>query len=74
VLVTFRSSPMVLADTPMLRSTSTRILSGNPPRAMWSAAILLGLYRIKVFAHFTKLTERPAGKARRAQHVSVIVV
>jgi hypothetical protein len=27
-------------------SASTRILSGKPPRAMWSAAVLLGLYRI----------------------------
>jgi hypothetical protein len=44
--VTFRSSPTVLADTPMSRSTSTRILSGKPPRAMWSAAMFFGLYRI----------------------------
>jgi hypothetical protein len=50
--VTFRSSPTVFADTPMLRSTSTRILSGKPPRAMWSAAVLLGLYRIRVFARY----------------------
>jgi hypothetical protein len=39
--VTFRSSPTVFADTPMLRSTSTRILSGKPPSAIWSAAMLL---------------------------------
>src|SRR5262249_42806874 len=31
----------------MSGSTSTRILSGKPPRAMWSAAVLLGLYRIR---------------------------
>jgi len=37
-----------IADTPMPRSTSTRILSGKPPRAMWSAAVLLGLYRIRL--------------------------
>src|SRR5438552_16390523 len=45
--VTFRSSPTVFADTRMPRSTSTRILSGKPPRAMWSAATLLGLYRMR---------------------------
>jgi hypothetical protein len=45
--LTFRSSPTVFADTPMPRSTSTRILSGTPPRAMRSAAVLLGLYRIR---------------------------
>jgi hypothetical protein len=44
--VTFRSSPTVLADTPISGSTSTLILPGKPPRAMWSAAMLLGLYRI----------------------------
>src|SRR5262245_46279589 len=44
---TFRSSPTVFADTPMSGSASTRILSGKPPRAMWSAAMLLGLYRIR---------------------------
>ena len=33
-------------DTPMPRSTSTRTLSGKPPSAMCSAAMLLGLYRI----------------------------
>ena len=44
--VTFRSLPTVLADIPISRSTSTRILSGKPPRAMWSAAVLFGLYRI----------------------------
>src|SRR5262245_55690254 len=31
-----RSSPTVLADTRMSGSTSTRILSGKPPRAIWS--------------------------------------
>ena len=45
--VTFRSLPTVFADTRMPRSTSTRILSGKPPRAMWSAATLLGLYRMR---------------------------
>jgi hypothetical protein len=38
--VTFRSSPTVLADTLMSRSTSTHILSGKPPRAMWSGCRL----------------------------------
>src|SRR5262249_10848640 len=33
-------------------STSTRILSGKPPRAMWSAAGLLGLYRIRSSPHW----------------------
>jgi hypothetical protein len=41
--VTFRSSPTVCADTPRLLSASTCILSGKPPRAIWSAAVLLGL-------------------------------
>ena len=41
------SSPTVCADTPRFLSASTRILSGNPPRAMWSAAVLLALYRIR---------------------------
>jgi hypothetical protein len=45
--VTFRSSPTVCADTPRFWSASTRILSGKPPRAMRSAAVLLGLYRIR---------------------------
>src|SRR5438034_39460 len=44
---TFRSSPTVCAVTPRFLSASTRILSGKPPRAMWSAAVLLGLYRIR---------------------------
>src|SRR6266700_1448582 len=44
---TFRSSPTVCAYTPRFLSASTRILSGKPPRAMWSAAVLLGLYRIR---------------------------
>jgi hypothetical protein len=44
--VTFRSSPTVVADTPMSGSASTRILAGKPPRAMCSAGMLLGLYRI----------------------------
>jgi hypothetical protein len=45
--VIFRSSPTVCADTPRFLSASTRILSGKPPRAIWSAAVLLGLYRIR---------------------------
>jgi hypothetical protein len=45
--VTFRSSPTVCAETPRFWSASTRILSGKPPRAIWSAAVLLGLYRIR---------------------------
>jgi hypothetical protein len=45
--VTFRSSPTVFADIPISRSTSTRILSGKPPRAMWSEAMFLGLYCIR---------------------------
>jgi hypothetical protein len=42
-----RSSAMVFAAIPISGSTSTRILSGNPARAMWSAATFLGLYRIR---------------------------
>jgi hypothetical protein len=41
--VTFRSSPTVVADTPMSGSASTRILPGKPPRAMWSAGNAFGL-------------------------------
>src|SRR5262245_15000506 len=44
--VIFRSSPTVFGDGWMPGSTSTRILSGKPPRATWSAAMLLGLYRM----------------------------
>src|SRR5436189_5036974 len=44
-VVTFRSSPTVVADTPVPTSASTRILAGKPPRAMSSAAMLLHLYR-----------------------------
>jgi hypothetical protein len=44
--VIFRSSPTVFGDGWMPGSTSTRILSGRPPRATWSAAMLLGLYRM----------------------------
>jgi hypothetical protein len=47
--VTFRSAPTVLADTRMPGSARTRILSGKPPRAIWRAAILLGLYFILGF-------------------------
>src|SRR5262252_3440868 len=45
-VVTLRSSPTVFADTPTSRSASTCIVSGKPPRAPWSAAMHLGLYRI----------------------------
>ena len=51
-VVTFRSSPTVFADTPVPASASTRILADKPPRAMWSAATPLGLYRMRAFAHF----------------------
>jgi hypothetical protein len=43
--VILRSSPTVFADTRIFGSTSTRILSGKPPRAIWSAAMLLHFYR-----------------------------
>jgi hypothetical protein len=43
---TFRSWPTVFAETGMSGSVCTRILSGKPPRAMWRAATLLGLYFI----------------------------
>jgi hypothetical protein len=45
-VVTFRSSLTVVADIPLSGSASTRILSGKPPRAMWSAGMFLGLYCI----------------------------
>jgi hypothetical protein len=41
-----RSSPTVLAETPVDWSALTRIRSGKPPRARWSAATFFGLYRI----------------------------
>src|SRR5262249_59800321 len=44
-VVTFRSSPTVLADTPVPTSASTRMLAGKPLRAMSSAAMFLHLYR-----------------------------
>ena len=44
--VIFRSSPTVFADTSTALSTSTTILLGNRPAAVWGAAVLLGLYRI----------------------------
>ena len=37
----------LLCPTSMPDSTSTRIRSGRPPRASWSAAMLLGSYRMK---------------------------
>jgi hypothetical protein len=54
--VTLRSSPTVFADTLTSRSTSTRIVAGKPPRATWSAAMLLGLYRI--CAPFCRIPDR----------------
>src|SRR5262249_49504003 len=44
--VTFRSCPLVFAATPAPGLNWLRILSGKPPRAIPSAALLLGLYRI----------------------------
>jgi hypothetical protein len=41
--VIFRSSPTLFGAGWMPGSTSTRILSGKPPRATWSAAMLFGL-------------------------------
>jgi hypothetical protein len=41
--VIFRSSPTLFGTDWMPGSTSTRILSGKPPRATWSAAMLFGL-------------------------------
>src|SRR5262249_10109617 len=45
---TFRSSSTVYADTPTPGSASTCIRSGQPPRSVWSAAILFTLYRMIV--------------------------
>jgi hypothetical protein len=45
-VVAFRSSPTVLAETPVDWSALTLIRSGKPPRARWSAATFLGLYRM----------------------------
>jgi hypothetical protein len=45
-VVAFRSSPTVLAETPVDWSALTRIRSGKPPRARWSAATFFGLYRM----------------------------
>jgi hypothetical protein len=41
-----RTTRPVRGPQEYFRSTSTRILSGKPPRAMWSAAMPLGLYRM----------------------------
>ena len=66
---TFRSSPTVVTDTPISGSASTRILLGKPPRAMWSAGMLLGLYCIRVSltarsGSFVRLrSQRPYRKA-----------
>jgi hypothetical protein len=48
--VTLRSAPTVFADILMSASTSTRIRSGRPPSASCRAAIVLGLYRMKLSA------------------------
>jgi hypothetical protein len=45
-VVAFRSSQTVLAETPVDWSALTRIRSGKPPRAKWSAATFFGLYRM----------------------------
>ena len=45
-VVAFRSSPTVLAETPVDCSALTPIRSGRPPRARWSAATFFGLYRM----------------------------
>jgi len=47
---TFRSSPTVFAETSMPDSTSSRTLSGMPPRAMWRAPMFFGLYRMRAFS------------------------
>jgi hypothetical protein len=46
-VVAFRSSPTVLAETPVDCSALTPIRSGRPPRARWSAATFFGLYRMR---------------------------
>src|SRR5262245_12196376 len=60
---TFRSSPTVFADTPMSGSASTRILAGKPPRAMCSAGMLLGLYRIRAPYSFRTSAQHAQGSA-----------
>jgi hypothetical protein len=45
--VKFRSSPTVLADSPMPSSTSTCIRSGQPSRSVCSEAIFFTLYRMR---------------------------
>jgi hypothetical protein len=61
-----RSSPTVFAETPMPRSASTCIASGSPPSATWSAAMLLGLYRIVLPPCF------PLGENNRALQMKSI--
>jgi hypothetical protein len=63
--VTFRSSPMVVADTSMSRSATTCILFGKPPIAMWSAATLFGLYRMR----FSRSLPLPTAECRK-QHTT----
>ena len=46
-VVAFRSSPTVLAETPVDCSAVTPIRSGRPARARWSAATFFGLYRMR---------------------------
>ncbi len=55
-LVRLRSSPTVFAETLMSRSTWTRIVPGKPPRAIWSAAMLLGLYCMASLNHVIWIT------------------
>jgi hypothetical protein len=61
--VIFRSSPTVFGDGWMPGSTSTRILSGKPPRATWSAAMFLGLYRMSAPSY------RPLNAENSLQHL-----
>jgi hypothetical protein len=65
-VVALPSSPAVFADTPMSWSTSTRIVAGKPPSAAWSAAMLLGLYRIWAPSWGTRLLT--ATKERGRDH------
>jgi hypothetical protein len=46
-VVALRSSPTVLAETPVDCSAVTPIRSGRPARARWSAATFFGLYRMR---------------------------
>jgi hypothetical protein len=66
---TFRSSPTVFAETRMSGSACTRILSGKPPRAIWRAATLLGLY----FIWASSLTDIFLPKIMAVAAVAVVV-